>query len=100
MMGFRTRYPKLWHPEYFKLKKSEKTAEHKGCSDPIPTLSSQKQVIKSSRQKKKNPHVRGALRLSGGKEHPYLQRQKDTKKHPNKQALLSFLLLTTMSHTP
>ena len=40
-------------------------------------------------------HVRGALPIRGGREHPYLRRQRDTEKNLNKQTLLSFPQLST-----
>ena len=40
-------------------------------------------------------HVRGALPIRGGREHPYLRRQRDTEKNLSKQTLLSFPQLST-----
>jgi len=59
-MGFRTYCP--WHMGYCQLKEFEKMAEA--------------------------GHVRGFLPACRGKEHPYLQRQKDVKENSDKQGWL------------
>lgn len=52
-------------------------------------------------KRSQNSSVRGALPIPREKEHPYLWRQRDTQKNPNKQALLfpQFSTLTSYSLT-
>ena len=83
-----------WHIEYFKWKEFKKQQVQAGFSE-----LSLKQVI--------NCHVRGALPLPRGKEHPYLQRHRDTDKNLNRQALMFPLVYYTrltfffiLSHFP
>lgn len=47
----------------------------------------------------KNPHVKGAFPVPGGKEHPYLQRCRGTGRDPNEHTLLSFPPFSHLAHT-
>ena len=76
------------HIEYFTLKESENGSNRK-VSLTFPLPFSLKPVI--------DPHVSGTLPTSGGKEHPYSQRQRDTENNSNKLALLFPLIYYTHS---
>lgn len=66
----------LWHIEYFKMKYLWSSRYKKDFS-PLSEADH-------------NPLVRGALFIPGWKEHPYFQ-DRDTKRNPNTQALLTSL---------
>ena len=74
-----------WHIEYFKLKGFEKMAETGRLlwSPPTSPFSHR-------------PYLKHILPIPRRKENPYLWEQRNSDKNPNTQALLSFLLFTTL----
>lgn len=96
VMGFRIYYPQIWHLDILSLSWNtslRKQQKQKGSSDfLLITLSSLKQFIKPS----------GERCPFYPKKHPYFWSKSDTKKDPNKQAMLrvpQFAKLTSNSLT-
>lgn len=96
MMKFWSRYLKIaaWHIEYFKLKKFQKMAEAGGHSN-HPPLSSP--FLPKSGMK---PHASGVLSMPRGKEHPYLQKQRDSKRILTYKPCYVFPRSLQLPHTP
>lgn len=90
-MGFRTHYSKIWYLCILNIL-SGKNWRNGRCRKNSLTSSF---FLEAGH---KTPHEKGILSL--GKEHPSLERQRDTKRNPNEQALLHFPQFIMFSSYP
>ena len=85
-MGFRTGYPQI---QNFGILSILRNLRNSMCKEDFLTF---------PKSRSQDPLVRGALPIPGGKEHPYLHRQREGKRNLNEQTLL-FAPLLHLAHT-